>query len=305
MSITPALIALDWGTSNLRASLLSTEGHVLADKTSPKGIKNLKRSEFAHVFEDVCGEWFMPSVKAVIACGMVGSVGGWKEAPYLPSPATLPDAANSLVEVSVATNLSMHIVPGVMCHYGNGTGNVMRGEETQIWGAGVSDATTFVLPGTHSKWARVAPEGIIQSFFTFMTGEFYELLSRHSTLSGFCSQSWSDGEAYKEGVRKGLMFGKDLTGLVFLIRSGILLKTVDPRSAGDLLAGMLIGAEIGSARDGFLDDGNKPVCHIIGSSILIERYKVAFEIADIAVIGVSENAATKGLYAIAKHACLV
>ena len=60
----------------------------------------------------------------------------------------------------------------------------MRGEEVQILGAmqlsGLRDGV-FVLPGTHNKWAQVS-DGRVTGFRTFMTGEFYALLSRQSLL---------------------------------------------------------------------------------------------------------------------------
>ena len=37
----------------------------------------------------------------------------------------------------------------------DGVPDVMRGEEAQIFGAGIIDGLC-VLPGTHSKWATVA-----------------------------------------------------------------------------------------------------------------------------------------------------
>ena len=60
----------------------------------------------------------------------------------------------------------------------------MRGEETQILGvlaaSGRGDGL-FVLPGTHSKWARVEA-GRIVGFATFMTGEVFAALKDHSLL---------------------------------------------------------------------------------------------------------------------------
>ena len=44
--------------------------------------------------------------------------------------------------------------------------------------AGAGDGV-YVLPGTHSKWARVEA-GRIVGFETFMTGEMFELLARNS-----------------------------------------------------------------------------------------------------------------------------
>ena len=64
-----------------------------------------------------------------------------------------------------------------------GTPDVMRGEETQLVGAVAADEASVlaVLPGTHSKWARV-DRGRVVDFTTYMTGELYGVLLSHSIL---------------------------------------------------------------------------------------------------------------------------
>ncbi len=70
----------------------------------------------------------------------------------------------------------------------------MRGEEVQILGAldalGI-DHGIFVLPGTHSKWA-VVEDGRICQFHTFMTGEVFGLMRRHSILAAMIPPDDSD-----------------------------------------------------------------------------------------------------------------
>ena len=66
----------------------------------------------------------------------------------------------------------------------DGMPDVMRGEETQVFGAlEISKRTDglFLLPGTHSKWVRVIG-GRIGSFRTFMTGEVFGALKEHTIL---------------------------------------------------------------------------------------------------------------------------
>ncbi|MGO4806814.1 2-dehydro-3-deoxygalactonokinase [Arthrobacter sp. 2MCAF15] len=56
---------------------------------------------------------------------------------------------------------------------------VIRGEETQVIGAlarlGDPADATLILPGTHTKWLRVA-DGEIADFATVMTGELHAAL---------------------------------------------------------------------------------------------------------------------------------
>ena len=101
-----ALIALDWGTTSLRAYLYDAAGNVLATRASTAGIMNLPRSAeqggFDAAFDDACGAWLAqaPGVP-VIAAGMVGSAQGWVEAPYVDAPAN----ADALVAGIAATGM--------------------------------------------------------------------------------------------------------------------------------------------------------------------------------------------------------
>ena len=101
---------------------------------------------------------------------MIGSRQGWIEAPYRECPAGFDAIAAGLTPVPDA---SLFIVPGLLCRDADGTPDVMRGEETQIFGAlpeGSDERQVVVLPGTHSKWAMVGANRI-ERFATFMTGE--------------------------------------------------------------------------------------------------------------------------------------
>ena len=73
------LIAVDWGTSRLRAELLDRHGKPIADAQSDDGIGELSPGEHEAAFERLAGHW--PMVPAVMA-GMIGSRQGWREAPY-------------------------------------------------------------------------------------------------------------------------------------------------------------------------------------------------------------------------------
>ena len=76
------LIGLDWGTTALRAYCLGENGQVLATRALAKGIMNIGKGGFEQVLSEACGDWreLAPRVP-VLACGMVGSAQGWREAP--------------------------------------------------------------------------------------------------------------------------------------------------------------------------------------------------------------------------------
>src|SRR5690606_6997147 len=114
-------------------------------------------------------------VTRVYIAGMAGSNVGWKQADYLSCPVALNTLGTSLTPVDPGWPAQAGIIPGV-CVPGPQGADVMRGEETQLLGAlRGPDATVFVLPGTHSKWAHVQND-MIRSFVTVMTGELFDVL---------------------------------------------------------------------------------------------------------------------------------
>ena len=88
------LIAVDWGTSRLRAMLLSAAGRPIATAESADGIGALESGTHEAAFERLVSDW--PTVPAIMA-GMVGSRQGWREAPYAACPATPKSIAASII----------------------------------------------------------------------------------------------------------------------------------------------------------------------------------------------------------------
>ena len=175
------LIAIDWGTSSLRGARLDAAGAVVEERSFGRGILTVPAGGFSALFDELFGDWLnAPDALALIA-GMAGSRQGWVEAPYCACPAGLDEVAARLAWIEAGR---IALVPGLSCERA-GVPDVMRGEETQVFGAlrllGV-DRGTLVLPGTHSKWVRVEAGRIVE-FATLMTGEFYALLRRHSILA--------------------------------------------------------------------------------------------------------------------------
>ena len=117
---------------------------------------------------------------------MIGSLQGWLDTPYLSCPAKLDQAAQQLTSVAFkdASGRTHHLLigPGVQCIDDSGLHDVMRGEETQIWGSGLDEGAVCILPGTHSKWAWIGKAGEIQKFRTYMTGELFALLTKYGIL---------------------------------------------------------------------------------------------------------------------------
>ncbi len=300
----PRLIALDWGTSSLRAYLLGDDGRCLAQASGAFGILHVADGAFDAVYLQLCAAWQREyGTLPVLASGMVGSRQGWLEAPYLPCPATPAQIAAHLASLQASDGARLHIVPGLSCRNAHGIPDVMRGEETQLLGAleAVGDAL-WVLPGTHSKWARCAG-GNIEAFSTYMTGELYALLCQHSILGRLMPAGpRADPEAFARGVGYGLAADADLPRKLFSARTLGLFGEIPAEGLADYLSGLLLGAEI---RDALALLPSSAELGLIGEAGLCERYRTALEIAGMRVRTIVADAAAQGLWRIAVDAGLV
>ena len=298
------LIAIDWGTSNLRASLLGEGGAVLESRNAAGGVMAVAERRFAEALMGLCGDWIEQGACPVIASGMVGSRQGWREAPYVECPAGLAQVAAQLLRIELTARTALHIVPGLRCIGANGQDDVMRGEETQLWGAALPAGSCCVLPGTHSKWAWTGEggeSGEVLRFQTFMTGELYALLTQHGILGRGMQFGAERPEAFAQGVRLGLAEHASATHAIFAARTAGLMNRIEPEGLPDFLSGTLIGIEVGSA----MHAGALRHVTLLGDDGLCRRYEAAMAIADVATARTAEGATTRGQWRVAVHAGLV
>ena len=216
------------------------------------------------------GRWLEahPSLPA-LASGMVGSRHGWREVPYVKCPAGPQDVAQRLTTVE-AGGRTVFLAPGLSTEDETG-GDVMRGEETEIFGVADAGAGLIVLPGSHSKWAKIEG-GRVAAFKTFVTGELFAALRDHTIVGAFAkaAPAKAPGEAFALGVARGAAAASGkakvgLLGLLFGARALPLMGALDQDDAGEYLSGLLIGAEIGEARR--LYPGEEP--HVAGAKALV------------------------------------
>ena len=299
-----ALVAIDWGTSAARAYCLDANGHVLDRRSVPLGVRHVRDGRFESALARLLGDWSKTRVPRV-ACGMIGSRQGWVEAPYVDCPASLAALSDRLVQAPLD---ALAIVPGVATRDAAGTPDVMRGEETQLLGAVAPDepGVLAVLPGTHSKWARVE-YGRIVDFTTFMTGELYAVLLDHSMLGRLAGHEPGrfSREPFSRGVSRGLDEG-ELSHDLFGARTLSLCGELASDEVADWLSGLLIGREIRAASAWAMRAGiDASIVRIIGSDALAERYDVALGDAGVVAERASDDAAAYGLWRIAQRAGLV
>ncbi len=287
------MIAVDWGTSSLRAARLGPSGDVLEERAFGRGILTVPAGGFPGVFDECFGDW-MRSESLCLIAGMAGSRQGWVEAPYCECPAGAADLAARLAWVVPGR---IGIVPGMSCESA-GVPDVMRGEETQVFGAlALTNAShgTFVLPGTHSKWVRVE-NGRVLEFATYMTGEFFALLRQHSILA----RSLPDGDpgwaadAFDAGVRHS-MAGAGLLHAAFGVRTLTLFERLPPGERSSFLSGVVIGEEL---RSRVLRPD--PSVTLIGAPALTQRYARALGALCVPTSELGDAASWRGLHGIAR-----
>lgn len=277
MTASIALIAVDWGTTNRRAWALDAQGHVLAETGDGEGLLAVKAGGFARSFADFAAPWLSPDrVLPVLMCGMVGSKMGWTEVPYIAAPADLASLSRNLHPVPFDGAARIAIVPGVSC-IEDGVPDVMRGEECQVLAVlaerRLRDAC-LLLPGTHSKWVKVA-DGKLASFRTYMTGELYNALTSGGTLAQLMEKGEPDHEAFLKGLARARDAGTGaLSHALFGVRTLGLFGSLKRTGLSSYLSGLLIGAEL---LDAHAWSGARSVI-AVGSPKLLENYRIAAEV---------------------------
>ncbi|MCZ8335259.1 MAG: 2-dehydro-3-deoxygalactonokinase [Rhodobacteraceae bacterium] len=265
-------IAVDWGTTNLRAFAIG-RGGVVAQVTSDDGMGKLDKDGFEPALLRLIGPWLAEGrVTEVVACGMVGSRQGWHEAPYRAVPCAPLDPGSLVTAPTRDARIRVRLVPGLKQAQ---PADVMRGEETQIAGAlalmpGFDGV--ICLPGTHSKWAHLSA-GEVVSFQTYLTGEMFALLSQASVLRhGMQGEGW-DEAAFDAGVSDALSRPERIGAKLFGIRAEGLISGLPAAAARARLSGLLIGMELAAARPYWL--GQAVV--IVGSEGISASYARALK----------------------------
>lgn len=284
-----AWIAVDWGSSNLRAWAVDAHGQIIADAGSDKGMLALTPDAYEAELERLVSPWLPASGQTdVVVCGMAGARQGWLEAAYLPVPTALGKLSQGAVSPQLAgTRLRVHLLPGLsQTRSGGQHFDVMRGEETQLAGL-VADKPDFsglvCLPGTHAKWATLE-SGSVTEFTTYLTGELYQLLAGQSVLKhSVGSDDLADPacrEAFTSAVVEINAVPQAFSSRLFGLRAQDLLNSRLPsgsaRSAvlSARLSGLAIGLELSDAcRAHPVDE----TIMLIGNPALCNRYRIALE----------------------------
>lgn len=288
---------MDWGTSSWRGVLWDRSGRVLEERSAPQGILQVAPGAFPQAWQTLAGDWIQREARCCLMSGMVGSRQGWVEVPYLHCPASFESLAAQVTWLrQEELPVPVGIVAGLTTEQG-GLPDVMRGEETQVFGAaqllGLQSAT-LVLPGTHSKWAQLEHQAIT-GFRSFMTGEVYGLLRQHSILARLMPHPEEDAlveEAFVQGVRNSQK--GPLLSVLFSARTLGLMDRMAPQALPSYLSGLLIGHEMSQLAE-VARRAESPLV-VVGAAALAQRYRLAAHEFGHECLEPEGNAAAVGLW---------
>lgn len=286
------MIAIDWGSSSLRAFRLDASGAVRDARRSDQGVMKCD-GRFADVLAAVIDGW---DDITVLMAGMIGSRQGWRDAGYVACPAGPADIAARMQRLpeDAFPQREVWLVPGLSTVDAHGVPDVMRGEETQVCGvlAALGGGTHQVcLPGTHSKHVRVV-DGCIDGFTTHMTGEVYEVLRRHSILGRTMDDGAHDAAVFADGVAMATR-SRDLLHPLFSVRSRALFDELAPAQCASYLSGVLVGHELQALPDGIAH------LRVVSATHLAGPYLHAIRLRGGHATHHDEDAAARGLHVLA------
>lgn len=195
---------MDMGTSNTRIWLCDKKC-IIDCKQAPFGAKAGKLKGRAFLFEhvrDLINELLLKNeiskqqIDCIITSGMSGSEIGLCEVPHIELPSDIYKQAINLFVTVIPeiSNIPFWFVPGLKQTVNGCLSDIMRGEETEIFGMlpylPLNTPATIILPGTHNKIIRINEKGEIIDFITTLSGELLDMIINNSILSGTVSHKF-------------------------------------------------------------------------------------------------------------------
>ena len=211
-------LIIDGGTTNLRVTMVSETGDVLAAEKRSIGaaasaLAGSNAALRAAVRECMQALYHTTGltegdISGCIAYGMITSASGLKEVPHLCAPATLKDFQQNLVPVHFddIAPFPITFIPGLRNFAGPvGLANVMqmdmmRGEETEAIGFAQlmkpEQDHILILPGSHNKLISMDAGGRIHSCMTTISGELLSALTHHTILAEAVGGEFAQPDTY-------------------------------------------------------------------------------------------------------------
>lgn len=289
---TKYFLSIDWGTTNFRLRMVDYTTLKIAEELSLRngGVKKLfdqwkkergsRKSIFFNFLKSQIDKLKIeiPTGTPVIISGMASSSIGIIELPYanLPFNTNGQNAIVRFLDSKGLIDFPVFLVSGIGSEM-----DAIRGEETQLIGCigekmqGPGDRL-YIFPGTHSKHILVR-DGQVIDFKTYMTGEFFDLLSTRSVLSNSVKEDAKTDvgkihRSFEKGLRAAI--NGDLLNEAFYVRTNQLFKKISAQENYYYLSGLLIGTELRN-----LAPGNYEQIIVVSGSSLHRFYQLAFEMS--------------------------
>ncbi len=291
-------LSCDWGTTAFRLRLVDASSFkIIEEQNTTRGIaetfqqwKKTGKNEKDRLsfYLDIIKEHIKTIERKagislnevpLIISGMASSTIGMADLPYKDIPFSV-DGSDIKVHSITATSSFRHnvtIISGVRTE-----DDVMRGEETKLIGcaAAVPDKSEhiFIFPGTHPKHVNVK-NGKATAFKTYMTGEFFDLLSRKSILSvsveeGEGLHKANNLKAFEKGVKDSI--SSNILHTCFLVRTNNVFNKLTKAENYYYLSALLIGTELKEVKN--LTDTN---ITIVGNAAITPYYTIALKVLDL------------------------
>lgn len=295
------VLSCDWGTTSFRLRLIETETlTIIEEETAAEGIaETFQKWLQSGQTEDKRQAFYLSIISKyidaiqkksgislndlpLIISGMASSTIGIINLAYksLPCLANGEDLEVFTIEKSESFQHNTIIISGVRTE-----NDVLRGEETKLIGCASdlpdSNHHLFIFPGTHPKHIEVV-NGYATAFKTYMTGEFFDLLSNKSILSVSVKKSDSfEIESNKQSFSRGVNDSRNsnLLHSCFLVRTNDLFKRNSAEENYFYLSGLLIGSELNDLTNKIQN------ITIVGNAVLNAQYTTAIRILNIAEKG--------------------
>lgn len=272
------IAGVNWGSSNLQASLIDSSGKIIDSYQSTQGIAGIDHQELESVILALTEKW--PEAKHWYFSGMVGSPAGWCDVGYVDCP--IPVDQLGLVEVdhSFGNSIHMSIVKGLCVREPHQ--DVMRGEEVELLAMTLDYPELLVgehvvgLPGTHTKWVCLH-DGQVVDFFTAMGSEIFDHLSKNGLLKGLLSGEGEANGQFIAGLETAITSPAGLTRSLFGIRAKVMLGQMKKSDGAAYARGLLVGHELIDLQQIFPQIKEQAECCLVGNAGLCRLYQVAIE----------------------------
>lgn len=315
MAVPELFLSCDWGTSAFRLRVIKMpELTILAEESSKQGTaatfalwQQQPEKDRLTFYITIIGQHIqaleqklhisLDNIPLVIS-GMASSTIGMIDLPYKDIP-FMTNGSDLRVHTIKATELFLHdmfLISGVKTD-----SDVMRGEETKIIGSievDVIGEQLLITPGTHSKHVRIQGH-IAVDFRTYMTGEFFALLSQKSVLATSVEEGEGldipdNNQSFKKGITDSLQ--QNLLHSCFEVRVNNLFDRYTNQQSYYYLSGLLIGTEVKE-----LLSANVATITVVINDVLRPYYQTAFEVlglSDKLIIKSADKSLIKGQYMI-------